>query len=372
MRRGWRRSSPIATRRSCPSILRSFVVDAAYHDAFSQNPRLQFHEFIAKNVGIRRSRGEFVLTTNTDIMLSRGVLDALEQRTLQPRVLYRAVRVDLRKDLDSHRTDWSLLEDERNYEHVNHIKPPNYSNASGDFLLLDRDSYLELRGFNEVYRVAKIHIDSNFCLKALSSGLTLTPLDAPVYHLGHGTFNGQVSRYADRLAEAPWGDTRWRSEVVYDNDGDWGLWRAPVRCVRNGIDYLDFAWAAVPPAVSLRRVVLPVARRTVSDTTTRCRFAADTCRAARYAQASVSCEGHASGNDDHCWRGRHRPARVPGRLSRVAIIVHGWSSSTVSACRSRASACWMPGAVSGITRRSTRRAGVTWSGSMAVRRTSRR
>ena len=251
-----------------PNILRSFVVEAAYHDAFSQNPRLQFHEFIAKNVGIRRSRGEFVLTTNTDIMLSRGVLDALQRRTLQPRVLYRAVRIDLRKNLDGHKTDWSLLEDERNYEHVNHIKPPNYSNASGDFLLLDRDSYLELRGFNEVYRVAKIHIDSNFCLKALSSGLTLTPLDAPVYHLGHGTFNGQVSRYADRLAEAPWGDTRWNSEVVYDNDRDWGLWRAPVRCVRNGIDYLDFEWAAVPPAVSLRRVVLPVAHRTVSDTTT--------------------------------------------------------------------------------------------------------
>ena len=250
-----------------PEMLRSFVVEAAYHQAFSQNPRLQFHEFIAKNVGIRRSQGEFVLTTNTDIMLSRGVLDALEQRTLQRRVLYRAVRIDLKKDLDGQQTDWSLLEDERNYEQVNHIKPPNYSNASGDFLMLDRDSYHELRGFNEVYRVAKIHIDSNFCVKARSYGLTLTPLAAPVYHLGHGTFNGQISRYASRPADAPWGDTRWNSEVVYDNDPDWGLWRAPTRCVRDGIDYLDFTWAAVPPAVSLRRVVLPVARPAVAEPT---------------------------------------------------------------------------------------------------------
>ena len=248
-----------------PNMLRSFVVEPAYHDAFSQNPRLQFHEFIAKNVGIRRSRGEFVLTTNTDIMLSRGVLDGMAQQTLQPRVLYRAVRIDLRKNLDGQQTDWGVLEDERNYEMVNRIKPPNYSNASGDFLLLDRDSYLELQGFNEVYRAAKIHIDSNFCVKALSSGLTLTPLDAPVYHLGHGTFNGQLARYADRPAEAPWGDTRWNSEVLYDNDRDWGLWRAPVRRVRNGIDYLDFTWAAVPPAVALRRVVLPVARPTTGS-----------------------------------------------------------------------------------------------------------
>ena len=254
-------------RALVPQMLRSFVVDTAYHEAFSLNPRLQFQEFIAKNVGIRRSRGAFVLTTNTDIMLSRGVLDAIEQRTLQTRVLYRAVRVDLRKDLDGQRTDWDLLEDERNYEQINGIKPPLYSNAAGDFLLLDRDSYLELRGFNEVYRGAKIHIDSNFCVKARSSGLTLTPLEAPVYHLGHGTWNGQAARYVDRPAEAPWGDRRWRSEVVYDNQGDWGLWCAPVRPVRDGLDCLEFTWAAVPPAVSLRRVVLPVARPTVTEPT---------------------------------------------------------------------------------------------------------
>ena len=30
--------------------LRCFVVDPAYHDALSLNPRLQFQEFIAKNV----------------------------------------------------------------------------------------------------------------------------------------------------------------------------------------------------------------------------------------------------------------------------------------------------------------------------------
>src|SRR4051812_32055409 len=73
-----------------PSELRSFVVDAAYHDALSLNRRLQFQEFIAKNVGIRRARGEYVLTTNTDIYLSRGVIDYLAARALQPDVLYRA------------------------------------------------------------------------------------------------------------------------------------------------------------------------------------------------------------------------------------------------------------------------------------------
>src|SRR4029453_1533210 len=35
-----------------PSHLVTYEGDERYHDAFSQNPRLQFHEFIAKNVGI--------------------------------------------------------------------------------------------------------------------------------------------------------------------------------------------------------------------------------------------------------------------------------------------------------------------------------
>jgi FkbM family methyltransferase len=248
-----------------PETLRFVVVDGAYHDALSLNPRLQFQEFIAKNVGIRRSRGVFALTTNPGIVLSRGVLDLMEQRSLQPRVLYRAARVDLRKDLDSYRTDWSVLEDERNHEQINRIEPPIYSNAAGDFLLLDRESYLELRGFNEVYRVADAHIDRNFCVKALSSGLTLTSLDAPVYRLGAGPFNDQMAGDADRFAETDWSERRWRGAVLYDNDADWGLGRAPVRHIRAGLDFLEFSWAAVPPAVSLRRVVLPVARQRAAE-----------------------------------------------------------------------------------------------------------
>jgi hypothetical protein len=243
-----------------PHTLTCYVADRAYHDAFNLNPKLQFHEFIAKNIGIRRGRGTYILTTNTDIYFSRGVLDVLRRRALEPGILYRAPRVDLKDDIDCDPMDWSILEDGRNYDAINEIRPPHYTNASGDFLLLDRDSYHALRGFNEVYRVAKIHMDSNFCLKAYSSGLTLTPLDAPVYHVGRGTLNSQMKQYAHRPADAPWGDTRWKSAVVYDNDPGWGLWNAPAHAVRDGLYYLEFTFAAVPPLVALERVVLPAAR----------------------------------------------------------------------------------------------------------------
>jgi hypothetical protein len=243
-----------------PHQLVSFVADLEYHEAYSLNPKLQFQEFIAKNIGIRRCRGEYILTTNTDIYLSRKVLDVLEARALEPGVLYRCARIDLKSNFDFEQMDWSVLEDERNYDTVNEIVPPCYTNASGDFLLLDRDSCQRIRGFNEVYRVAKVHMDSNFCLKAYSAGLTLTPLDAAVYHVGLGTLNSQMALYRDRPGDAPWGDTRWKRAVVYENDKDWGLWRAPTRELRPGLVRLEFQWDAVPPIVALRRVVLPAAR----------------------------------------------------------------------------------------------------------------
>ncbi len=51
-----------------------------------------------------------------------------------------------------------------------------------------KDSYHRLRGFNEVYRVAKIHIDGNFCLKAFASERAALDIGHPVYHVGRGTF----------------------------------------------------------------------------------------------------------------------------------------------------------------------------------------
>jgi hypothetical protein len=240
-----------------PSELRSYVVDPAYHDALSLNPRLRFQEFIAKNVGSRRARGQFVLTTNTDIYLSRGVVHFLASRKLEPGVLYRAARHDLKGQSDPSFIDWDVLEDERNWEVVNRIKPPRYTNASGDFLLLDRDTTQRLRGFNEVYRNAKIHLDANFCIKAYASGVRIVDIGAPVYHVGRGTLHAQGSVFRSRPADAPWGDIRWNKRVLYENGDNWGLGLAPERCLDARTTYLEFDWTTIGPLVELKRIVVP-------------------------------------------------------------------------------------------------------------------
>jgi hypothetical protein len=239
------------------SRLTTYEVDERYHDAFSQNPRLQFHEFIAKNVGIRRAVGSYLLATNTDIYLSHDLVCLIARQTLRPMVLYRATRVDLKSGLDTTNLDEDVLADGRNHAAVNNIRPPFFTNASGDFLLLDRYSFQALKGFNEVFRAAKLLVDANFCYHAAAQGLLLVDTGLPVYHFGEGTFQTQRAQYKNTPGGAPWGG-HWRKEVLYDNPASWGLRDAPMSACGRGHFRLEFDDRAVPPLVALAGVTRPV------------------------------------------------------------------------------------------------------------------
>ncbi len=253
-------------RQELPQLgdtFRAYLPDPRYHVALRMNPRLEFLEFPAKNVGIRRSRGTFVLTTNCDIYLGRAVIDVLSRADLRHSTVYRALRSDLKLGTDQSNVDWEVLEDTRNHAgKPKRLAPPLYSGGTGDFLLLDRDSYHALGGFNEVYRVARIGLDYNFLIKAYSAGYGITDIGGPVYHVNHtGSFRITRRQYEGREHEAHWGDARWPSDrVIYSNPDSWGLGLAPERALGAGRSWLDFDWAAVPPLVDLKRIILPPSR----------------------------------------------------------------------------------------------------------------
>jgi hypothetical protein len=238
--------------------LRSVVVDPDYQDALTLNPRIAYLEFIAKNVGIRRARGTFVLTTNADVYLGRHILQQVASQRLRPKIVYRARRIDLKLGLDQSSVDWAMLEDERNYDTgLKPLRPPLYAGGTGDFVLLDAATFGALRGFNEVYRVAKIGIDRNFLLKALHSGLSIRDIGGPVYHVNHvGSYRMTKGLYTDRETEAPYGDHRWPSSaIVYDNGETWGLGAAPAMRTSDTVTRLLFDWNAVSPLVEIDRVI---------------------------------------------------------------------------------------------------------------------
>ena len=242
--------------------LTCYVVDARYQQACSLNPRLDYLEFVAKNVGIRRACGSYVLSTNTDVYLGRRLVDMLHSRAVSSQTVHCATRTEVKLGGDYSHVDWDVLEDSRNHDMLEPAQPLPSSRATGDFLLLDRKSFHDLRGFNEVYRLTRRGIDANFLVKAFANGYPITHTGYPVYHVSHAdSFRVSASLVGEDRPDAPCERQRWYPrEVVYENPESWGLADAPERPLRDRAVQLDFAWAAVPPLADLRRVVLPAAR----------------------------------------------------------------------------------------------------------------
>jgi hypothetical protein len=240
-------------------VLRTVVVASQYQVAMTQNPRVPYLEYVAKNVGIRRATAPFVLVTNADILLGREIVRAIADRQLQPGTMYRAPRCDIKLGVDQIGLRWSALEDRSNQVRQPDLKPPLFSSAAGDFLLSDRDTFHRLRGFNEVYRAARAGIDTNFMVKVHGAGIPIVEIGGAVYHVDHvGSLRASKALHRDNRANSPWGDLDWHSErVTYNNPEGWGLAHAPSRQRPDGVVFLDFDWRAVPPLVELRRIVLP-------------------------------------------------------------------------------------------------------------------
>lgn len=240
------------------SALRRIVVHPGYQAALTQNPRQRYLEYLAKNAGIRRAAGAFVLATNGDIMLGREVVKVLAAGQLAARTIYRAARCDIKLGIDQTGLGWEALEDPSNHDRRPTLRPPLFNGGTGDFLLADRETWHWLRGFNEVYRAARSGVDLNFLVKAYGARVPIVDVGSPVYHINHvGSMRISKALYTS-ATETPWGNIRWHSrQVVYSNPDGWGLADAPAVECADGSTYLEFDWKAVPPLIELRRVVLP-------------------------------------------------------------------------------------------------------------------
>ncbi len=56
-------------------------------------------EFPAKNIGIRRAKGEFILCSNADVLFSEGLIAFIAEKRLKKDTFYRSDRLDFKKEL---------------------------------------------------------------------------------------------------------------------------------------------------------------------------------------------------------------------------------------------------------------------------------
>jgi hypothetical protein len=82
-----------------PCTVRIIEVPPELHQRLNHAEALPLFQMIAKNVGIRRAQGQFVVATNIDLLFSDALFAYLATHPLAPGNLYRANRVDVRADI---------------------------------------------------------------------------------------------------------------------------------------------------------------------------------------------------------------------------------------------------------------------------------
>lgn len=145
-------------------------------------------EYRAKNVGIRRAKGDWVLVLNSDIELTEAMRERLKGE-FNPECIYGCKRHDIH--------DGTIVQ---------------VCEGPGDFVLMDRFNWNSLRGYLDL--VSYTHIDSLLWWTAEHFGLRKQILDEHIIHQEHdrsdhatrwGIHSSDMSRFIGQRNEMDWG-----------------------------------------------------------------------------------------------------------------------------------------------------------------------
>ena len=221
---------------------RVITVPAHLHRRIKYGDRLSFFQMIAKNAGIRRARGQFVLATNIDIIFSDELMAFISRRQLDPAKQYRVDRYDIQAGLSENLT----LEETLTYAWTHPVRQHKrlgpaelvaqlyggqtnlracqpdpqafcgagatlsrqhdawllemdrsvtldrlHANACGDFALLARDAWAAIRGYPE-FEAFSFNIDSMGLVAAHYAGYHEVSLLPPCvcFHIEHSLGSG--------------------------------------------------------------------------------------------------------------------------------------------------------------------------------------
>ncbi len=186
---------PSSTLHRC--TVRVITVPPQIHATVPFADRLPILIHRARNVGIRRARGQFVLPTSPDILFSNELVQWFARRELDPACVYRVVRRDVpEKALQFESVD-KRLRYCRNHVQGIHKRDSSYridglphlfTNGAGDFTLMSRDMYFRVNGIPEEREFHSMHFDGILCFMAHAAGAREVELGAPhrIYHVDHG------------------------------------------------------------------------------------------------------------------------------------------------------------------------------------------
>jgi hypothetical protein len=190
---------------------RVVTVPPALHRRFPQSDKVGLHALAAWNAGVRRARGEFVLCTSADVLLSDELAAFLAAERLEPDAMYHIDRTNVRPDVARAASTEDRLraaaagvlgvsEPLRNEFPGGLGIPDLHLSAPGDFALLSRARWHALGGYPE-FDVLGIGVDILFCYLAHRAGAREVVLRPPMrlYHIEHSRNWGAPPSAAERV-----------------------------------------------------------------------------------------------------------------------------------------------------------------------------
>lgn len=194
-------------------------------------------ETLGRNIGIRRATGDYIVSTNIDVIAPRR--DQLEKtinNDLNTNTFYTISRRHIEwKDIEGFHGgerkygDWEELRnhliensEERKYEEKV-VDGDDYSivNCCGDFQLAHRDIWSEIRGFEEEL-IYVLYSDTNVQKKAVKHGFELKAIYSPaLFHIYHGKGGGGFLDGINRKTNDPYRAIMGQEKT--ENADTWGF-----------------------------------------------------------------------------------------------------------------------------------------------------
>ena len=194
------------------------------------------NEVLGRNIGLRRATGDWVVSTNIDVIAPRR--DQLEDtiNKLDPNTFYtisrRYTNWDTIKEFHGGELkyqDWEPLRDylienseERKWEE-SVVQGDDYSliNCCGDFQMATNEVWNDIRGFEEDL-IYVLYSDTNVQKKAVKHGFDLKAIYSPaLFHIDHGKGGGGFLDGINRKTNDPYRAINFQEQT--QNPEDWGL-----------------------------------------------------------------------------------------------------------------------------------------------------
>lgn len=161
------------------SIARVITVPREIHDTFINGKAIPLYQMIAKNVGVRRARGAYVICTNIDIIFDDDLFEMAKRKLFKPGILYGVNRTDIEKDYPIDADIETQLAYCRSHILRQNRRNGTYNTVTGDVsrIYADTDPIKEIAHCSREWRLKKLTASVVFALEHVGHQLRVNVKD---------------------------------------------------------------------------------------------------------------------------------------------------------------------------------------------------